>query len=428
MGNTTIPLPVDGLHTIQVFGSNTLGTLFESDVRYFSVKFIQINLITPENLTYTEPMSGYYPATYGFENDINGNDPQEWNDISGTGCDCYVVDSAGDHNKVLKLYDNSDPNRAEIEVSLPYQTKGTIEYWVYGSMSGSPYDRLYEYIFDGGNAAIQVITTDGTWYYGQRGGGWVALPGLPSIQAGTWQHIRIHFEMGNSGYMGLSPDQFELVVDGVSSGALDTAMVGSGIDRDRFFTIAEDVNQNWYIDAFGYTGDVDYNIGDNLNEGILLSLENSSILDWIGYSLDGQANKTILGNTTIPMPENGLHTIQIFGSISEGFIYESDIVYFTINISEDQTPPNGSEDINYLLVIILIGILSLIGIVVVGIIYSRVHLPSEKPKSKRRKLKETKEKDISIELIHCPFCHSEIIGGQKFCNYCGANLKDDSSV
>jgi len=291
-----------------------------------------ITIISPENKTYTGPMSGYYTATYGFENDINGNDPQEWNDTSGTGCDCYVVDSTDDHNKVLKLYDNSASNRADIEVSLPYQTNGTIEYWVYGSMSGSPYDRFYSYIYDGGNAAIQVITTDGIWYYGQRGGGWVALPGLPSIQAGTWQHIRIHFEMGNSGYMGLGPDQFELIVDGVSSGALDTAMVGSGIDKDRFFTIAEDVNQNWYIDAFGYTGEVDYNIGKNKKEGLHLSFDNSTVLDWMGYSLDGQVNKTILGNTTISFPENGQHTIQVFGNDSFGTNYNSEIRYFTVAI------------------------------------------------------------------------------------------------
>jgi len=32
---------------------------------------------TPENKTYGAPMSGYYPATYGFENDMVGSDPAE---------------------------------------------------------------------------------------------------------------------------------------------------------------------------------------------------------------------------------------------------------------------------------------------------------------------------------------------------------------
>lgn len=42
-----------------------------------------------------------------------------------------------------------------------------------------------------------------------------------------------------------------------------------------------------------------YLVGDNLNEGLLFSFENSTTLDWMGYSLDGQTNRTIFGNTTI---------------------------------------------------------------------------------------------------------------------------------
>lgn len=30
----------------------------------------EITIVTPENKTYTQPDSGYYPTTYGFENDV----------------------------------------------------------------------------------------------------------------------------------------------------------------------------------------------------------------------------------------------------------------------------------------------------------------------------------------------------------------------
>ena len=33
----------------------------------------EINITTPENITYTAPMGGYYPTTYGFENDKKNN-------------------------------------------------------------------------------------------------------------------------------------------------------------------------------------------------------------------------------------------------------------------------------------------------------------------------------------------------------------------
>jgi len=38
----------------------------------------EITIMTPENKTYTQADSGYYPATYGFENDIEGSIPKEW--------------------------------------------------------------------------------------------------------------------------------------------------------------------------------------------------------------------------------------------------------------------------------------------------------------------------------------------------------------
>ena len=65
----------------------------------------------------------------------------------------------------------------------------------------------------------------------------------------------------------------------------------------------------------------------------------------MGYSLDGQANRTIRGNTTIPMPTNGPHTIQVFGNNTSGIYYASDIRQFTVEMGtiEIITP----EDITY---------------------------------------------------------------------------------
>jgi hypothetical protein len=47
--------------------------------------------------------------------------------------------------------------------------------------------------------------------------------------------------------------------------------------------------------------------------------------------MDGQANKTILGNTTIPIPADGGHNIQVFGNDTMGVMYESAIRHFTTN-------------------------------------------------------------------------------------------------
>jgi len=90
-----------------------------------------------------------------------------------------------------------------------------------------------------------------------------------------------------------------------------------------------------YWDAVGFDWRNGYEIGDNLNEGLLLSFVNTTALDWMGYSLDGQANKTVLGNTTIQIPDDGLHTIQISGSDSLFTTYQSDVRYFSV----DTGPP-----------------------------------------------------------------------------------------
>jgi hypothetical protein len=47
---------------------------------------------------------------------------------------------------------------------------------------------------------------------------------------------------------------------------------------------------------------------------------------------------TIPGNTTIPMPANGPHSIQLFGNDSQGYIYQSDIRYFTVDYWDTTNP------------------------------------------------------------------------------------------
>ncbi|GAH16965.1 unnamed protein product, partial [marine sediment metagenome] len=61
------------------------GREYFSGTTYMDVYLIKFNyelsefvIISPEDKAYTEPMSGYYPATYGFENDDIGSDPKGW--------------------------------------------------------------------------------------------------------------------------------------------------------------------------------------------------------------------------------------------------------------------------------------------------------------------------------------------------------------
>jgi len=57
---------------------------------------------------------------------------------------------------------------------------------------------------------------------------------------------------------------------------------------------------------------------------------------WVGYSLDAQANVTIIGNTTIAELPEGSHSIVIYANDSSGNSWFSNTLYFTI----DTVPPN----------------------------------------------------------------------------------------
>lgn len=51
---------------------------------------------------------------------------------------------------------------------------------------------------------------------------------------------------------------------------------------------------------------------------------------WMGYSLDGQDNVTITGNTTLPELAYGLHNLTIYAQDSAGYIVASETICFSI--------------------------------------------------------------------------------------------------
>jgi hypothetical protein len=75
--------------------------------------------------------------------------------------------------------------------------------------------------------------------------------------------------------------------------------------------------------------------------GIPLNLTLSKPAEWIGYSLDGQANETIDGNNTLPQLAAGLHNITVYANDTFGNVCASETVNFTVAapIQTVQTEP-----------------------------------------------------------------------------------------
>jgi len=295
----------------------------------------EITIVTPENKTYTEPDSGYYSGTFGFESDAIGSSPQGWTEFSEADRKTTVEELYGEHKRVFKIYKNTAAALTTVNY-FESQSTGTVEFWW---VVEDIYDLFTFTLDDDGPWAVVFTIRDGYFKY-RDSSVYHTIPGAPIPQNNQWYHIRIDFRCtGAPAYQGLNENRYFAYIDGIKYGDFPFVENKSFFERSRF-GIGTGSIETTYVDAVGYSWDPHYIIGDNLNEGLLLSYYNTTNLDWQGYSLDGQTNRTILGNTTIPMPTDGLHTIQVFGNDSVGTMYESDMRYFTINTAPPEITIN----------------------------------------------------------------------------------------
>ncbi|MHA1192152.1 MAG: Loki-CTERM sorting domain-containing protein [Promethearchaeota archaeon] len=291
----------------------------------------EISINSPENITYIEPMSGYYPGTFDFENEIAGNTGVtiEYVDYATVraNCEIKIYDEFQGHNKVFKLHDGSTTQNilAQNYFDTPFPESGTIEWWWSTDISGTNninYDFLEGTM---GTRLIRLKMLDGNFV------DWEGTI-VQSYLSNQWYHNKIVFDTVSDTYdwyidgiKQVDGNSFENPVDNIGSTDLKGGVIYTG---------------SCYLDAIGYSWDPNYNPGDNLNEGLLLGYNNITTLDWQGYSLDGASNRTILGNTTIPIPADGHHKIQVFGNDSIGNMYESDVRYFTVVTSPPEITIN----------------------------------------------------------------------------------------
>jgi len=334
-GNYTIPMPSNGVHYVQMFGNDSLSTMYESNVRYFTVgSSPYIEIVTPENKIYNGPDSGYYPSSFGFENDLNGVIPFNWVDTSTAPCYAKVIDGIGGHNKVMEVYGRGQTSSdyAHITNYFQNQTSGILEWWWRKSSTLSSCAK-FDVLEDG----KELIDLRMDWYadpgkieYEENG--WLNT-GYADYADDKWIHMKLSFDC--------TSDVYSLTIDGVlylNNIPFHNGDTATYINNIRFYTYAAANPTLYFVDAVGYSWDPNYDLGDNLNEGLLLSYDNTTTLDWQGYSLDEQDTVTILGNTTITMPSDGLHNIQVFGNNTLGTNYASNLRWFTVDtnpLSED---------------------------------------------------------------------------------------------
>lgn len=154
----------------------------------------EITIVTPENITYTGPMSGYYPATAGFESDEDGSIPKELTYVSGgvagTG---QIVSEVKGHKKVAELVDSSAVEFPHLS-EYPDQVEGTFECWIY-KQSGSSAVVISLRVNVASLLCLEIFVdrqNNGKFEYLHSGG--ITEFGAGLYQDQTWYHLRVGFD------------------------------------------------------------------------------------------------------------------------------------------------------------------------------------------------------------------------------------------
>jgi hypothetical protein len=103
--------------------------------------------------------------------------------------------------------------------------------------------------------------------------------------------------------------------------------------------------------------------GDYLND-ILLTFTVSEQAEWMGYSLDGQTNVTISGNTTLSQLFYGLHNLIVYAEDKAGHFGISENIYFSIVEENPDFPNNEIPEFPSWIILPLFLVAILFGIIV----------------------------------------------------------------
>lgn len=196
-----------------------------------------------------------YNATYSFIDDSDGSVPTDWFDISSSGCSARINNSFNNHYKILNLYDNSGTGTAGIYTTFDTnQIDPIIEFWI----SSSNFHLDYTIMLREG--AIQIvklyISSYDLEYYDSSDT--LRVVSTDCFINNVWSHFKI---VCNDSF-----DSFDVYIDSILVGndleyrnpvlnGIDGIIVQSRHSNDNYY---------YYFDAFGYSWDSFYNIGDNL--------------------------------------------------------------------------------------------------------------------------------------------------------------------
>ena len=94
--------------------------------------------------------------------------------------------------------------------------------------------------------------------------------------------------------------------------------------------------------------------GTYQQNNLTLSFTTDKATSWMGYSLDGKANTTIAGNTTLTALANGAHNLTIYANDTLGNMATSGTIYFNVEVPKQE--PSSATLVGTLASVAVIGI------------------------------------------------------------------------
>ena len=222
----------------------------------------QVPYIEPDGKIWTKAHDGLakndmiYPGTYNFKDEADGDVPAFiTTNSNGASCTSVIIAVQNGHRKVLELDDQNGAAKCDVFHAFTAQESGTIEYF------HETDDITKESNFVLNSAGTQGLTIgigasniryhDGAWH------------NIVAAANNTIYHMKVDFECGAGAYEGLAADTFYITINGTRYGPYNFRNVVTSLDNIRLNTANGDTGYKTYFDAFGFSWDPAYIIGDN---------------------------------------------------------------------------------------------------------------------------------------------------------------------
>ncbi|KKL16325.1 hypothetical protein LCGC14_2496720, partial [marine sediment metagenome] len=217
--------------------------------------------------------TGMYPGTYSFENeaDLTYGTDIDFIDWYAADPNTYarIENNYNGHDKVLLLRDDNGASVQDVTIAHYFDdpvSYGTVEFWF-----STTNVNKFTYIILWDSAFVDTITLlkSDAGYIQAYDAGDTLWHNLVAATNGQWYHMRIDFRVNTTDpYMGLDPNSYDVYID--EELEADNFSVATVENIGTFYSRTKGTHSGYgsYFDAFGFSWDPNYNIGDNKFHGV----------------------------------------------------------------------------------------------------------------------------------------------------------------